>query len=65
MEIPDSLLRKHLRLQNSDPELLNEFANSFESRRRILNLLMNRDYPGALASARKLIEMLKKEYHLK
>jgi hypothetical protein len=64
MEIPGSLLTTRLRLQNSDPELLNEFANSFESRRRVLSLVLTRDYPNALASAKELIEMLKKEYHL-
>jgi len=45
--------------------LLNEFANSFETRRRVVNLLLNRDYTVALKAAKELIEMLKKEYHLK
>ena len=65
MQIPGSLKNNKLPLQSSETEILNEFANSFETRRRILNLLMTRDYPNALASARKLIEMLKKEYHLR
>jgi len=45
--------------------LLNEFANSLETRRRVLNLLIKRYYAEALKAADELIGMLKKEYHLK
>ena len=64
MEIPDSLLRVQLPLQSYDPALLNEFANSLETRRRVLNLLINRDYATAIKNATELIAILKKEYHL-
>jgi len=64
MEIPDSLLQNRRPLQSSDPALLNEFANSFEARRRTLHLVLDRDYPEALKLANELIELLKKEYHL-
>jgi hypothetical protein len=63
--LPDSLLQVRLPLQTSDPALLNEFANSFETRRRVLNLLIGRYYAEALKTANDLMELLKKEYHLK
>jgi len=65
LEIPDSLLKSPLPLQNDDPALLNEFANSFETRKRVLNMVMARDYTDALRTANELIVLLKKEYHLK
>jgi predicted transcriptional regulator len=58
-------MKVQLQLQGDDPGLLNEFANSIETRRRVLNLLLNRDYFVALKAATELIEMLKMEYHLK
>ena len=64
-EIPDSSLTIKLPLYNNDPFLLNEFANSFETRRRVLKLLTSRYYAVALEDANELIEMLKQEYHLK
>lgn len=64
-EIPDSLLLVRIPLQTNDPSLLNEFANSFETRRRVMNLMINRYYAEALKTANELIEMLKMEYHLK
>jgi len=64
LEIPDSLLKATLPLQSNDPELLNEFANSFETRRRVLNLLIDRDYSDALKMADELIKMLRMQYHL-
>jgi hypothetical protein len=65
LEIPDSLLKTPLSLQNDDPMLLNEFANSFETRRRVLNMVMVRDYTDALRTANELLGLLKKEYDLK
>jgi hypothetical protein len=65
LEIPDSLMKVQLPLQSNNPDLLNEFANSFETRRRVLNLLINRDYVNAIRNATELIGILKKEYHLK
>jgi hypothetical protein len=64
LEIPDSLLKTQLLLQSDEPGLLNEFANSFETRKRVLNLLITRDYNDALKTASELIALLKKEYHL-
>jgi hypothetical protein len=64
-QMPDSLLNIRLPLQTNDPLLLNEFANSFETRIRILRLLMDRYYPQALKTTNELIDLLKKEYHLK
>jgi len=43
---------------------LNEFANSFETRKRQVRILTTRDYSNALKLARELIALLKKEYHL-
>jgi hypothetical protein len=64
LEVPDTLLNGPVTVQSDEPDLLNEFANSFETRRRTLNLLMIRDYSGALKTANELIGLLKKEYHL-
>jgi len=64
LNIPDSIMKISLRLQNNDPSLLNEFANSFQVRERTLRLVLTRDYPQALKLAGELIELLKKEYHL-
>ena len=52
-------------LQSTDAALLNEFANSFETRRRILNILINNYYAIAIKNATELIGTLKREYHLK
>ena len=65
LEVPDTLLRTRIPLQSNDAGLLNEFANSFQTRRRVLNLLVTRDYPYSLKTANGLIQLLKKEYHLK
>lgn len=64
-QVPDSVLKIRLPVQINNQALLNELANSFEARRRVLNLLLTRDYPDALNSARELVKMLKNEYHLK
>ena len=40
LKIPDSLLQITIPLQSCDPALLNEFANSLETRKRVLNLVM-------------------------
>jgi hypothetical protein len=65
LKLPDSLMKPQLSLQTNDPSLLNEFANSFEVRKRTLHLVLTRDYPEALTLASALIELLKKEYQLK
>jgi hypothetical protein len=57
-------MKPQLSLQTNDASLLNEFANSFEVRKRTLHLVLSRDYPEALKLASELIELLKKEYHL-
>jgi len=64
LKIPDSLMKNALLLQSNEPALLNEFANSFETRKRQVRILMTRDYSNALKLARELIALLKKEYHL-
>jgi hypothetical protein len=58
-------MNPQLSLQTNDASLLNEFANSFEVRKRTLHLVLTRDYPEALTLASALIELLKKEYQLK
>ena len=65
LKIPDSLLKIQLPLQTTNQDLLNEFANSLETRRRVLRLVMSTYYPNALNAAHELIALLKKEYHLK
>jgi hypothetical protein len=64
LEIPDSLLKISIPLQYNNEGLLNEFANSFETRKRVLKLLMTDAYQETLTKARELIEILKTEYHL-
>ena len=64
LKLPDSLMKPLLSLQTNDASLLNEFANSFEVRKRTLHLVLTRDYPEALKLGSELIELLKKEYHL-
>lgn len=63
--LPDTLMNKLFAVQTNDANLLNEFANSFENRRRILNLVMKRVYPDAIHDAKELMSLLKEEYHLK
>ena len=63
--VPDSILKKQLPLQSYDSDILNEFANSFETRRVPLGFVINNAYPIALKTAKELIELLKSEYNLK
>ena len=63
--VPDSILKKQLSLQSYDLDVLNEFANSFETRRTPLGFVLNNAYPLALKTAKELIELLKSEYNLK
>ena len=63
--VPDSILKKQLSLQSYDSDILNEFANSFETRRVPLGFVINNAYPIALKTAKELIELLKSEYNLK
>ena len=65
LRAPDSLLNNSYPLQNSDVDLLNEFANSFANRRLIVNRVITLTYPEAINKATELILDLKKEYHLK
>ena len=64
LHVPDSLMNALFPIQTNDANLLNEFANSFENRRRVLDLLMKRVYPGAIKNAKELANLLKEEYHL-
>ena len=52
-------------IRNSDPQLLNEYANSFENRKGYMNLILNNTYPRPISGARELILLLKKEFDLK
>ena len=65
LQMPDSLMNTLLPIQTSDANLLNEFANSFENRKRTIGLVMKRVYPSAIKNGGELIALLKKEYHLK
>lgn len=62
MQLPDSMMNKRVALLNSDEKVLNEFANSLESRKRTLNLLINTVYPVMIKRAKELIDMLEEEY---
>ncbi len=64
LQLADSLMTNIIPIQNSDSDLLNEYANSFENRRGLLNLVLTNTYPAAISSAKELILLLKKEYHL-
>ena len=65
LSLPDTLMNRLFPVQTNDANLLNEFANSFENRRRILELVMKKVYPGSIKDAEELIRLLKEEYHLK
>jgi hypothetical protein len=62
--LPDSLMMNIIPIQSNDPQILNEYANSFENRRGYINLVLTDTYPKAISSAVELILLLKKEYHL-
>ena len=64
LAVPDSLINNLFPVQSNDLNQLNEFANSFENRKRTIDLVMKRVYPAAIKNARELISLLKKEYHL-
>ncbi len=63
--VPESLAKKSFPLQSSDPDLLNEYLNSCQNRKATLTLLLKRDLPLALTTAKELIEIIQQEYHLK
>ncbi len=63
--LSDLLMKNMIPVQSNDPQLLNEYANSFENRRGYINLVLTDTYPKAKANAKELILILKKEYHLK
>ena len=65
LPFPDSLMKNLIPIQNSDPQLLNEYANSFENRKGLMKSILNNTYPRAIADARELIVLLKKEFDLK
>ena len=65
LHAPDSVMNNFYPVQNSDINLLNEFANSFANRRLIVNRVITVTYPEAINKATELILDLKKEYHLK
>jgi hypothetical protein len=61
---PDSLMHNEVPLQVNDPELLNEYVNSFHNRRATLKYLSETYLPQAVKTADDLITMLNKEYGL-
>jgi hypothetical protein len=63
-EIADSLMNASLPLQNSDKDLLNEFANSLENRKFYFTLVISETYPLIKSQAHELILALKKEYNI-
>ena len=65
LPFPDSLMKNMIPIQSSDAQLLNEYANSSENRRGIINLILTKTYPNAISDARELIFLLKKEFDLK
>ena len=65
LPFPDSLMKNMIPIQSSDPQLLNEYANSFENRGGYINLILTNTYPKAISDARELILLLKKEFDLK
>src|SRR5436190_15888085 len=48
LRLPDTLMKRMFPVQTNDANLLNEFANSFENRRRVLDLVMKRVYPASI-----------------
>ncbi len=64
LPLPDSIMKNMIPIQSSDPQLLNEYANSFENRKGYMNLILTNTYPRAIAEARELILLLKKEFDL-
>ncbi len=65
LPFPDSLMKNIIPIQSSDPQLLNEYVNSFENRRGYMNLILTNTYPRVIADARELILLLKNEFDLK
>ena len=64
LTIPDTMLKNIIQIETNNMDLLNEFANSFESRRSSIGLMINTVYPLELTIARELIASLKKEYNM-
>jgi hypothetical protein len=62
--VPDSVMNSSVYINSDNAELMNEFANSFETRRSPLLLSVNTAYLIELTIARELIALLKKEYDL-
>jgi len=63
-QMSDELMTKIIPIQNSDSDLLNEYANSFENRRGYMNLVLTNTFPRAKSNAKELILLLKKEYNI-
>jgi hypothetical protein len=63
-ESVDSLMHVLMPLQNSDKDLLNEFANSLENRKFYFTLVISETYPMMKSQAHELILLLKKEYNI-
>lgn len=63
-EIADSVMHGLMPIQNSDKDLLNEFANSLENRKFYFTLVISETYPMIKSQAHELILLLKEEYNI-
>ena len=61
----DSLKNISVPLYNNDPDLLNKHANAIVALKGNRNFLVTTLYPKAVNQAAEIMELLKKEYHLK
>lgn len=61
----DSVRNADFPLQNSNPDLLNSYANALIATTGVRRLLNKRYYPKAIKEATDIMVILKKEYHLK
>jgi len=63
--ITDSLKNLHPPLQNNAPDLINSLGNSLLASRQNRSRLLTTLYPEAKEMAKEIIDLIKKEYHLK
>jgi hypothetical protein len=61
----DSLKNTDVPLQNNDPGLLNSYANAILATKSNRRFLLTTLYPKAKKEATEIMDILKKEYHLK
>ena len=61
----DSLKNISIPLYNKDPDLRNKYTNEIIALKGNRSLLLKKFYPKAVKQADEIMELLKKEYHLK